>query len=239
VGPRHDKGSQHLCHQVVGSRDYSGRGRGLLLWPRIVRGREEGARAASTSRSARSMLPAGRGASVASATGDSVLRAPPGAGPRRVKAMEVPGAAQFVVLCGGAPMRRGPPAPGAHRAGTFGLFRLPGGRPRRLAPELADPAAAEEAEGSIARGSARGRSSTGRSGRSAEGVEEAAFKGRGRCRSVKSQRRNRSLGAALCSKVTRHHDGLTPRGLLHRPPLRLTSCGRATRPRPLHLHMVL
>jgi hypothetical protein len=93
-----------------------------------------------------------------------MLRAPPGAGPRRVKAMEVPGAARFTALCGGAPMHKGPPAPGAHRAGTFGLFRLPGGCPRRLAPELADPAAAEEAEGSIARRSARGRSSTGRSG---------------------------------------------------------------------------
>jgi hypothetical protein len=33
------------------------------------------------------------------------------------------------------------------------LFLLPGGRPRRFAPEL-DPAAAEEAEGSIGLGSA-------------------------------------------------------------------------------------
>jgi hypothetical protein len=36
--------------------------------------------------------------------------------------------------------------------GTFALFLLPGGRPRRFIPEL-DPAAAEEAEGSIALGS--------------------------------------------------------------------------------------
>jgi hypothetical protein len=110
------------------------------------------------------MVPSGRGASVAAATSDGVFRAPPGAGPRRVKAMEVLGAAQFATLGGGAPMRRGPPAPGAHQAGTFGLFRLPGGRQWRLAPELADPAAAEEAEGSIAWGRARGRSSTRRSG---------------------------------------------------------------------------
>jgi hypothetical protein len=108
--------------------------------------------AASTSRSARSMLPAGWGACVATATGDGAFRAPPGAGPRRVKAMEVPGVAWFAASCGGVPMHRGPPAPGVHRAGTFVLFRLPGGRPRHFAPELADLAVAEEAEGSIARG---------------------------------------------------------------------------------------
>jgi hypothetical protein len=45
-------------------------------------------------------------------------------------------------------MRRGPPAPGVHRAGIFTLFLLPEGRPRRFAPEL-DPVAAVEAEGSI------------------------------------------------------------------------------------------
>jgi hypothetical protein len=123
-----------------------------------------GPRAASTSRSARSMLPTGRGACVAAATDDGAFRAPPGAGPRRVKAMEVPGTAWLAAPCGGAPMRRGPLTPGAHRAGTFGLFQLPGGRPRRFAPELADPTAAEEAEGSITRGSIRGRSSTRESG---------------------------------------------------------------------------
>jgi hypothetical protein len=48
-------------------------------------------------------------------------------------------------------MRRGPPAPGIHRAGIFALFLLPGRRPRRFAPKL-DPAAAEEAEGSICLG---------------------------------------------------------------------------------------
>jgi hypothetical protein len=49
-------------------------------------------------------------------------------------------------------MRRGPPAPGVHRAGIFALFLLLGGRPRRFAPEL-DFVAAEEAEGSIGLGS--------------------------------------------------------------------------------------
>jgi hypothetical protein len=59
--------------------------------------------------------------------------------------------ARFAVPRIGAPRRKGPPAPGAHRAGTFSLFLLPGGRSRRLAPELV-PAAAEEAEGSIGLG---------------------------------------------------------------------------------------
>jgi hypothetical protein len=82
-----------------------------------------GPRAASTSQSARPMLPPG----VAAATGDGAFRATPGAGPRRVKAMEVPGVAWFAAPYVGAPMRRGPLAPGVHRAGTFVLFLLPGG----------------------------------------------------------------------------------------------------------------
>jgi hypothetical protein len=49
-------------------------------------------------------------------------------------------------------MRRGPLAPGVHRAGIFALFLLPRGRPRCFTPEL-DPAAAEEAKGSICLGS--------------------------------------------------------------------------------------
>jgi hypothetical protein len=111
---------------------------------------------ASASQSARSILPAERGASVA-ATSGGAFRAPPGAGPHRVKAMEVPGAMLFFAPCVGAPMRRGPPAPGAQRAGTFGLFLLPGGCPQRFAPELEDLAVAEEAEGSMARGRCLGR----------------------------------------------------------------------------------
>jgi hypothetical protein len=51
-------------------------------------------------------------------------------------------------------MRRGPPAPGVHRAGIFALFLLPGGRARRFTPEL-DSAAAEEAEGSMGLGSVK------------------------------------------------------------------------------------
>jgi hypothetical protein len=51
-----------------------------------------------------------------------------------------------------APMRRGPPAPGAPIAGTFGLFRLPRGLPRRFFPVSEDPAVAEEEEGSMAQG---------------------------------------------------------------------------------------
>jgi hypothetical protein len=91
---------------------------------------------ASTSRSTRSMLPGERGAGAA-AISDGTFRAPPGAGPLRVKALEAPGAARFASSCLGAPMRRGPPAPGIHRAGIFALFLLPGGvlaalRPRAL-----------------------------------------------------------------------------------------------------------
>jgi hypothetical protein len=107
------------------------------------------------------MLPARRGACIAAATGDEAFKASPGGGPRRVKAMEVPGAVRFAAPYVGAPMCRRPPAPGVHRAGTFTLFLLPGGRPRRFAPELADPAVAEEAEGSMAREDISGGSSTG------------------------------------------------------------------------------
>jgi hypothetical protein len=99
---------------------------------------------ASTSRSTRSMLPRKQGAGAA-ANGDGEFRAPPGAGPRRVRAPEVPEATRFVSPFLDAPMRRGPPAPDVHQAGTFVLFPRPGGRPRRFAPELG-PAAAEEAE---------------------------------------------------------------------------------------------
>jgi hypothetical protein len=49
-------------------------------------------------------------------------------------------------------MRRGPPSSGVHRARTFALFVLPGGRPRRFTLEL-DHVAEEEAEGSMGLGS--------------------------------------------------------------------------------------
>jgi hypothetical protein len=87
----------------------------------------------------------------AAASGDGKFRAPPRAGPQRVMALEVPMAARLASSCHGAPMRRGPSAPGAHRTGTFALFPLPGGRPRRFAPEL-DPAVTEELEGSMSSG---------------------------------------------------------------------------------------
>jgi hypothetical protein len=59
--------------------------------------------------------------------------------------------ARFSVPRISALRRKRPPAPGAHRAGTFSLFLLHGGRPRHFAPELV-PAAAEEAKGSIGLG---------------------------------------------------------------------------------------
>jgi hypothetical protein len=95
------------------------------------------------------MLPGERGAGTAT-NGDGEFRAPPGAGPQRVRASEVPGAARLTSSCLSASMRRGLPAPGAHRVGTFVLFLLPGGRPRCFAPELGP--AAEEAEGSMSLG---------------------------------------------------------------------------------------
>jgi hypothetical protein len=60
-------------------------------------------------------------------------------------------AARFASSYLGAPMRRGPSAPGVHRARIFALFPLPGGHPRCFAPEL-DPAATEELEGSMSSG---------------------------------------------------------------------------------------
>jgi hypothetical protein len=111
-----------------------------------------GPRMAPASQSARPMLPAERGVSIAATSGDGPARAPPGTGPRRVKALESPRAARFSAPCVGAPIRRWPPAPGAQMAETFGLFLRLGGRPRRFAPALEDPAAAEEAEGSMALG---------------------------------------------------------------------------------------
>jgi hypothetical protein len=96
------------------------------------------------------MLPGARGAGAA-ASGDGKFIAPPGAGPLRVRAPEVPKKARFASSCLGAPMRRGPLASGVHWAMIFALFPLPGWRPRRFAPEL-DPAAATEAKGSISLG---------------------------------------------------------------------------------------
>jgi hypothetical protein len=109
-----------------------------------------GPRAASTSRRTRSMLPEVRGAG-ATARGDGEFRAPPRAGPLRVRAPEVPEAAQIASPYLGAPMRRGPLAPGVHWARIFVLLPLPRGRPRRFAPELG-PAAAAELEGSMSSG---------------------------------------------------------------------------------------
>jgi hypothetical protein len=96
------------------------------------------------------MLPEARGAGAA-ASGDCKFRAPPRVGPLRVRAPEVPKAVWLASPCLDALMWRGPPALGVHQAGTFALFLLPGGRPRRFAPEL-DPAAVAELEGSMSSG---------------------------------------------------------------------------------------
>jgi hypothetical protein len=112
-----------------------------------------GPRLASTSRSTWSMLPRAQGAGAATSS-DGEFRAPPGAGPLRVRVPEVPEEARFTSSYLGAPMRRGPPTPGIHWARIFTLFPLPGGRPRRFAPEL-DLAVVTEAEGSIGLGAWR------------------------------------------------------------------------------------
>jgi hypothetical protein len=109
-----------------------------------------GPRAASTSRRTLSTLPEARGASTA-ARGDGEFRAPPHAGPLRVRAPEVPEVVRIASLFLGVPMQRGSPAPGVHWARIFALFPLPGGRPRRFTPELG-PAAAAELEGSMSSG---------------------------------------------------------------------------------------
>jgi hypothetical protein len=128
--------------------------------------------------------------------------------------------------CIGAPMCRGPSAPAVHWAGTFGLFLLPGGHPRRFIPEL-NPVATGEVEGSIAWGSVEGKVALEEEVEVPEVSRRLHLKGAA------------GVGATLYSETMRHHDGLMPRGLLHRPSLHLTSYGRAMRPRPLHLHMVL
>jgi hypothetical protein len=98
------------------------------------------------------MLLAELGAGIDTNSGDGAARAPPGAGPRRVRALETPTAARFSMHCASAPVRRGPPAPGATMASNFGLFQLPGGRPRCFVPAPEEPAAVQEAEGSMAQG---------------------------------------------------------------------------------------
>jgi hypothetical protein len=111
-----------------------------------------GPRMAPTSQSARSMLPAERGADIAATSGDGAARAPPGAGPQRFRALEASTAARFCLHYAGAPMRRGPLALGAPTTSSFGFFRLPGGRPRCFVPAPEDPAVVEEAEGSMVQG---------------------------------------------------------------------------------------
>jgi hypothetical protein len=98
------------------------------------------------------MLPVEWGADIATTRSGGAAKAPPGAGPRRVRAKEAIRAARFSMPRAGALMRRGPLAPSAPLAGTFGLFRLPKGRPRRFFPASDDPAVAEEEEGSMAQG---------------------------------------------------------------------------------------
>jgi hypothetical protein len=182
------------------------------------------------------MIPEARGAGAA-ARGDGAFRAPPGTGPRRVRAPEVLGTARFIVPRIGAPRRKGPPTPGAHRAGTFSLFLLPGGSPRRFALELV-LAAAEEAEGSIGLGVVE---------------EEVALEEEGDVLEVSRRPYLRGAASIVASNLSAGTEALAlhsavkqraimtvdASGTAASPAVRLISCGRATRPLPLHLHMVL
>jgi hypothetical protein len=152
VGPQRDEGSQGRRCQEAGSRDHAGHEGCRFRWHRGICNRGKGPRMAPTSQSARSMLPVEQGASIAATSGDGTARAPPGAGPQRFRALEASTVAWFSKHYAGAPMRRGPPAPGAPTASSFGLFWLPEGHPRRFIPAPEDPAAVEEAEGSMAQG---------------------------------------------------------------------------------------
>jgi hypothetical protein len=150
VGYRGNQGTQQLCLPAVGSGDHSVRRQGYLLWPRAGAGRGKGTQGGLHVPEHPIDAPQGAG-SWRRRQGDGAFRAPPGAGPHRVRALEVPDVVRFIVPRIGAPRSKGPPAPVAHRAGTFSLFLLPGGHPRCFTPELI-PAVAEEAEGSISLG---------------------------------------------------------------------------------------
>jgi hypothetical protein len=76
------------------------------------------------------MLPGKQGAGAA-ATGYGAFRAPPGAGPRRVKALEALGAARFASSCLGASMRTGAVRP---PGGDLGLVPAVRGAPAALHP---------------------------------------------------------------------------------------------------------
>jgi hypothetical protein len=143
VGPRADEGSQHRRRQVARSGNHSVRWRG-----RKICSGGKGAQGGLHLPKYPVNAPWGAGSR------RREFIAPPGAGSLRVRAPEVPEEARFASSCLGAPMQRGPPVPGVHRARIFALFQLPGGRPWHFAPEL-DPAAATEAEGSISLGARR------------------------------------------------------------------------------------
>jgi hypothetical protein len=74
---------------------------------------------------------------------------------------------------------------------------------------------------------------------SAEGVEEAAFKGAADVEASSPSAGIRASTQCPYSEVTCHHDSLTHQGLLRRPPFCLASRGHATCLWPLHLHIVL
>jgi hypothetical protein len=180
---------------------------------------------------------------IAAARGDGAAKAPRVARSQRIRAKEALRAARFSLPRTGTPVRRGPPAPDAPMAGSFGLFLLPRGHPRRFFPMAVDPVTVEEEEGSMALGVL-----------SLFLGNEVALRASGvkrrmrrpcnlkRVASVETSCPSAGIGATaqhLCGEETRHHDGLTDQATLHRPLLCLASRGLTTCLRPLHLHMVL
>jgi hypothetical protein len=121
---------------------------------------------ASASRSTRSMLPMERGANIAATSGADAAKAPPGAGPWRVRAEEALRVVRFSAPCPDAPMGRGPSAYSYCPRGAPGISSL-GQRIQRRWRRKRDPWSRE--------GSLRCWSSTGGKW-SAGKIEEAPFK---------------------------------------------------------------
>jgi hypothetical protein len=135
-------------------------------------------------------------------------------------------------------MCRGPPAPGALMAGSFGLFLLP--------PALLPDGGGSSGGGGGGRIHGAGELSFFFGGEvvlEASGVQRSS-RGRNlkRVAGVETSCPSAGIGATAqypYSEETCHHDGLTHRASLRRSPFRLASRGHATCSRPLHLHMVL
>jgi hypothetical protein len=112
---------------------------------------ERGPRAANASLCARSMLLMGRGDDISTTRGDATAGATRRQIPKDWSA-EALGVVRFSSHCTNTARRRGPPAPVALTAATFGFFLLPRGCPRRFLPAADEPVAVEAEDESMAPG---------------------------------------------------------------------------------------